>query len=192
MENETEFLSSLADSVVAIPTVPSPTTTGMIDIMASPLTGISQIFVVESALAGGVIAAGGIASYSPGLAAHAVAGSAVGALTGACLGAPGSEIASGLWGFNSALTSMAVGVFFVHSTPTMVFSAGGAAATAAVFGAMKEIFGVYGSPCLTLPFCVTMSACYLLHKQIPGLMLASDPHSPEKNTSKSKGGLSGL
>jgi urea transporter len=143
-------------------------------------------------LTGAVIAAGGIATYSPGLAAHALAGSAVGAIVGGCLGAPSAEIAAGLWGFNSALTSMAIGVFFVHSTPTMLFSAGGAAATAAVFGAMKGVFGVYGAPCLTLPFCFTMSACYLLHKQIPGLMLAQSPHSPEKNTSKSKGGLSGL
>jgi urea transporter len=144
------------------------------------LTGISQIFVVESALSGSVIVLG-IANYSQGLAAHAVAGSAIGTVVGAILGADSSEIAVGLWGFNSALTSMAVGTFFVHSVPTMALSAGGAAATAAVFGAMKTMFGVYGSPCLTLPFCVTMSACYVLHKQIPSLVLAKNPHSPEKN-----------
>eukprot|EP00934_Nitzschia_sp_Nitz4_P004965 Nitzschia sp. Nitz4//scaffold53_size117307//94941//95978//NITZ4_003780-RA/size117307-processed-gene-0.20-mRNA-1//1//CDS//3329554235//4955//frame0 len=150
------------------------------DLLVSPLTGISQIFVVESALSGAVIL-GGISTYSQGLAAHALAGSLIGTATGAMLGADSSELAMGLWGFNPALTSMAVGTFFVHSNPTMALSAGGAAATAAVFGAMKGVFGAMGAPCLTLPFCFSVSACYLLHKQVPSLVLAKNPHSPEKN-----------
>lgn len=151
------------------------------DYALAPLTGISQIFVVESALSGGVIL-GGISMYSQGLAAHALSGSAIGTLMGAFLAPDLSELAMGLWGFNSALTSMAVGTFFIHSPAAMVLSAGGAAATAALFGGMKSVFGVYGAPCLTLPFCFTMSACYVLHKQIPGLDLAKSPHSPEKNS----------
>ena len=150
------------------------------DIIASPLTGISQIFVVQSALSGAIIV-GGIGSYSPLLAVHAIGGSAIGTLVGAMSGAPLADLTMGLYGFNSALTSMAVGVFFVHSTPAILLSAGGAAATASLFGAMSTVFGTYGSPCLTLPFCLTMSSCYLLHQQVPGLLLASNPHSPEKN-----------
>ena len=149
--------------------------------LLAPLNGISQIFVVESALTGGVIV-GGIALYSPGLAAHAVMGSTVGMAVGMAIGADPSEWSIGLWGFNSALTSMGVGVFFVHSAPVMALSAGGAAVTAAVFGAMKTIFGVYGAPCLTVPFCVTMSGCYVLRNNVAGLQLARNPHSPEKNT----------
>ena len=162
--------------------VESTTSIGSVvtDIIASPLTGISQIFVVQSALSGAIIL-GGIGSYSPMLAVHALGGSVMGTLVGAMSGSPLEELTMGLWGFNSALTSMAVGVFFVHSTPTMLLSAGGAAATASLFGAMKTVFGAYGSPCLTLPFCFTMSACYLLQRQVPGLLLASNPHSPEKN-----------
>lgn len=170
------------------PSNTSPTNTGAIeavgpsfgDLVLSPFTGISQIFVVESALSGSIILLG-IASYSPGLAAHAIGGSAIGTIVGGIIGAESSELAMGLFGFNSALTSMAVGTFFVHSAPTMLLSAGGAAATAAVFGAMKTVFAGYGSPCLTLPFCFTMSACYMLHKQMPSLVLARNPHSPEKN-----------
>jgi urea transporter len=178
-------LSSLLRSRPLLPMSPSETTTvatyySFGDYILAPLTGISQIFVVESALSGAVIL-GGISIYSQGLAAHALAGSAIGTLAGAFLAADSSEIAMGLWGFNSALTSMAVGTFFVHGTPAMMLSAGGAAATAVLFGAMKTVFGAYGAPCLTLPFCFTMSACYVLHKQIPGLVLAKSPHSPEKN-----------
>ena len=151
------------------------------DLFVAPLKGISQIFVVESALSGAVIV-GGIANYSPMLAMHAVAGSAIGTLVGVVMGAETAELTMGLWGFNSALTSMGVAVFFVNSTPTMLLSAGGAAATASLFGAMKTVFGAYGAPALTLPFCFTMSACYLLPKQIPSLKLAKNPHSPEKNS----------
>ena len=150
------------------------------DVLTSPLTGVSQIFVVQSPLSGAVIL-GGIGSYSPLLASHALGGSTMGTLVGALGGAPLEELTMGLYGFNSALTSMAVGVFFVHSTPSLVLSAGGAAATASLFGAMKTVFGAYGAPCLTLPFCFTMSACYLLQKHVPGLVLATNPHSPEKN-----------
>jgi urea transporter len=117
------------------------------------------------------------------LAAHALCGSAIGTFVGAVTGAELAELTMGLYGFNSALTSMAVGVFFIHSTPTMVLSASGAAATASLFGAMKTVFGAYGAPALTLPFCFTMSACYVLHKHVPGLALAKNPHSPEKNGS---------
>jgi len=152
----------------------------LLDVVTSPFTGISQIFVVQSALSGAVIL-GGIGSYSPLLAVHAIGGSTLGTLVGALSGASLEELGMGLYGFNSALTSMAVGVFFVHSTPTMLLSAGGAAATASLFGAMKTVFGVYGSPCLTLPFCFTMSGCYMLQKHVPGLVFARSPHSPEKN-----------
>jgi urea transporter len=173
-----DTLEQLASTVTA-------TNSTVTDVLVGPMTGISQIFVVDSALSGAVIV-GGIANYSPMLAAHALGGSCVGMLVGASLGAPLSDLSMGLWGYNSALTSMAVGVFFVHSAPAIALSAGGAAATASLFGAMKTIFGAYGAPCLTLPFCFTMSACYLLQKQIPGLVFAKNPHSPEKNSASQK------
>ena len=180
------------------------------DIVLSPLLGISQIFVVGSPITG----AGTLASiyiYSPKLAYHAIGGSTVGCLVGLLLGADLYDITFGLWGYNSALSSMAVGTFFVHSRQTMILSIFSAAVSAVAFGSMQTLFGTYGVPCLTLPFCATASvslrcvclqllflhcvphsyiylllnyqACYLLEGQIPGLKLASEPHSPEKNYS---------
>jgi urea transporter len=149
--------------------------------MSSPLKGVSQIFVVDSNMTGAALL-GSMAMYSPGLAAHTVMGSAVGALTGYSLGADTSELAMGLWGFNSALTSLGCGVFFVHSPAAMAVSVGGAAATAALFGAMKTIFGsCFAAPCLTLPFCIAMSGCYFLPTAMTSLGYAKSPHSPEKN-----------
>eukprot|EP00571_Detonula_confervacea_P000387 CAMPEP_0172313812 /NCGR_PEP_ID=MMETSP1058-20130122/21022_1 /TAXON_ID=83371 /ORGANISM="Detonula confervacea, Strain CCMP 353" /LENGTH=304 /DNA_ID=CAMNT_0013027523 /DNA_START=263 /DNA_END=1177 /DNA_ORIENTATION=+ len=156
------------------------TSSGLGDLALSPLIGISQIFVVNSPLTGaGIVAA--IYNYSPKLAVHALGGSAIGCLAGVLSGADISDVCIGLWGYNSALASMAVGTFFVHSRHTMVLSASSAAASAALFGAMQPLFGAYGVPCLTLPFCSVASACYLLEGHIPGLKLATEPHSPEKN-----------
>ena len=151
-------------------------------VLEAPLRGISQIFVVDSSLTGAAIV-GGAAIYSPGLAGHLLLGSAVGSLTGYTMcDAPIDEITCGLWGYNSALTSMGVGAFFVHSPRTLPLSVGGAAVTAGAFGALKVVFGMADAPCLTLPFCAVMSGCYLLGRGgVQGLRLASSPHSPEKN-----------
>ena len=154
--------------------------TGMLELALSPLVGISQIFVVNSHLTGAGIV-GAIGMYSPKLAVHALRGSLTGCLVGLLSGADMSEVAMGLYGYNSALASMAVGTFFVNSRQTVVLSAMGAAASAALFGAMQPVFGMHGVPCLTLPFCTVASACYLLEGHIPGLVLAKEPHSPEKN-----------
>jgi urea transporter len=168
--------------------VNSSSAASTMDILLSPMTGLSQIFVVESVWTGaGILAA--IASYSPGLAVHALMGSSIGCMMGTFVYAvPIGDVAAGLWGYNAALTSLGVGTFFVSSKQTNALSIAGAIATSAVFGAMQPMFTA--TPCLTLPFCITMSACWLLGTPssqqstavIPGLILARDPHSPEKNT----------
>ena len=152
---------------------------GVVDFVAAPLVGISQIFVVNSALTGaGII--GSIGMYSPKLGVHALGGSTLGCLVGLLFGNV-DDVILGLWGYNSALASMAVGTFFVHSREAVALSAGSAAASAALFGALQPVFGGWGAPCLTLPFCAVTSACYLLEGQVSGLKLAKEPHSPEKN-----------
>ena len=118
-------------------------------IASSPLTGLSQIFVVNSPWTGVGIAIA-TAVHSPMLALHAVGGSATGCLVRYFLGADASAIIDGLWEYNSCLASMAVGVFFVGSTRTTVLSVSSAAVSAALFGAMAPAFGTYGVPCLTL------------------------------------------
>jgi urea transporter len=173
-----------SSDLVDIATIPS---ISALDVVLSPLAGLSQIFVVESAWTGaGIIAA--IASYSPGLATHALLGSTIGCMMGSLVyHAPMTDVAAGLWGYNAALTSLGVGVFFVPTWQCTALTATGAIATSAVFGAFQPAFT--STPCLTLPFCITMSLCWLLgtpstHKTIlvPGLLLSSNPHSPEKNT----------
>lgn len=166
-----EMAESMAPDVVAV---------NAASLCNAVFVGISQIFVVNSALTGvGIV--GSIGMYSPKLACHALGGSSLGCLVGILLGADPSDVINGLWGYNSALASMAVGTFFVHSRESVYLSAGSAAASAALFGALQPVFASYGAPCLTLPFCAVTSACYLLEGQVAGLKLAKEPHSPERN-----------
>lgn len=59
-----------------------------------------------------------------GCAGYTLLGSAVGMTTALLMGVPTGEIGAGLWGFNSALTSLAVSVFFVHSVPSFALATG--------------------------------------------------------------------
>jgi urea transporter len=161
-------------------------TTSAFDLLVSPLTGLGQIFVVESALTGfGICLA--VARYSPQLAVHMVLGSAVGGLTGSLLlSADPAAVAAGLWSYNSALTSAGTAVFLRstsnnHRPMTVWLVSGvGASLTALTYGAVSAVSPV---PCLTIPFCVVMSGIWwLAHgKLVDGVALAPTPHSPERN-----------
>jgi urea transporter len=169
----------------AVSTIASPSLPTAVDLLlGSSLTSLSQIFVVNNGWTGlGVAVA--IASYSPALAAHALAGAAMGSATGYLgLAAPAADVAAGLWGYNGALTSMAVAVFGAgqnsrSSTNVVALSAAGAATSSLLLGACSWL----PVPALTVPFCLTSSILYplLLENRLPGLGLAKEPHSPERN-----------
>ena len=95
----------------AVPAEPSAVLSAS-EWLCAPLVGVSQIFVVNDPLAGAMML-GAIASYSPQCAGFTLLGSTLGLGTGLLLGAPAAELGMGLWGFNPALTSLAVSVFFV-------------------------------------------------------------------------------
>jgi len=166
----------------AVPAEPSAVLSAS-EWLCAPLVGVSQIFVVNDPLAGAMML-GAIASYSPQCAGFTLLGSTLGLGTGLLLGAPAAELGMGLWGFNPALTSLAVSVFFVANPAMYALSAGGAVATAGLFMPTKALMaGVVGTPALTLPFCAVASACYVAPRlgMLPDLVLAASPHSPEKN-----------
>lgn len=146
------------------------------------LKGVSQIFVSNNEVTGLLILLG-IFTYSPFAAAATLSGSAIGAVTAYVVGADAEEVEEGIWGFNPALTALAVSVFFVPlGLPYAVLAVGGAAAAAVSFiGFKATVFGAIQAPCLTLPFCAVASCCYLLGGRVPGLVRARVPHSPEAN-----------
>jgi len=165
------------------PPDPSAVVGGITDWLCAPLVGVSQIFVVNDPIAGAMML-GAIGVYSPQCAALTLMGSAIGTGTGAVLGASHFDIANGLWGFNAALTSLAVGVFFVPKLEMYALAGSGAVASTLVFGGAKGIVAAgLGIPVCTLPFCAVASACMLTPRLglVPGLLHAANPHSPEKN-----------
>lgn len=121
--------------------------------------------------------------WSPACAAHTLLGSCVGVGTALAIGAAPAEIGAGLWGFNPALTALAVSVFFVPSTQSYALATGSSAATAVLFGGAKVAMGTaFGVPALTLPFCAVAAGNHLIAMGgARGLVLAAAPHSPEKN-----------
>ena len=153
----------------------------MFELGCAPLIGISQIFVVNDAVAGAIILAA-IAYYSPKCALLTFNGSLMGMSMGIVHRAPAGDIASGLWGYNPALTSLAVAVFFVPGQPSYTLAIFGAAGSALLFAGLKSVMAsALGTPALTLPFCVVASLCMMAPAFVPALKLAENPHSPEMN-----------
>jgi len=152
------------------------------DWIAGFLNGISQIFVVSNPISGILILLG-IALYSPWAAAAALFGSVLGAGAAFVYGADAEEVQDGIWGFNPALTALAVSIFFVPlGRPFQALVCGGALATVAAFIGLKAaVWSTFQSPCMTLPFCAVASGCFLLGGRVPGLVRARAPHSPEVN-----------
>lgn len=87
--------------------------TDAVAVLNAVLRGIGQLFFVNSIL-GGVLVLVGIAVCSRIAAVFALLGSTIGMLVGLALGADGTAIYNGLWGFNSFDACLSIaGVFYV-------------------------------------------------------------------------------
>jgi len=137
------------------------------DLIHSPLTGVSQIFLINSPLSGAALL-GAIAMASPVAAAHAGAGAAIGTAVGVASGVDYATIANGLVGFNPCLTSLSVAVFFpTLSLGQVALSTGGAVGTTMVSSAMGPlVMETFGTPAFTLPFCLVATATYGIGKSM--------------------------
>lgn len=129
---------------------------GMPDVVAGLLKGLSQVFLVDSWVAGVLILVGLLVA-SRRVAAWALAGSAIGMACAAICGCAGSEIVSGLWGYSPALTAIAVGVTFGRESVAwrQVFvTIGAVILTFVIQLAAAPVLASAGLPVLTLPFCL--------------------------------------
>lgn len=87
--------------------------------------------------------------------AMALIGSLVGFTTGWLLDADQNMLGSGLFGFNSVLTAIALGSVFLKPGPlSFIFPFLGSAITAVAFSAVSAAFAPIGIPVMTLPFVV--------------------------------------
>lgn len=134
------------------------------NIILSPFKGISQIWVVNSALAGLLIFIG-VAIDSWGIALFALVGSTIGCVAGYLLGGPDAwiQISNGLYGFNSCLLMCAIAVFYVPSPVSILFGLVACVCTEILTKSLGAAFDKsLGIPSFTLPFCIIATACHLI------------------------------
>lgn len=120
------------------------------------LRGISQIFYQDDLVAGVIILLGLLAN-STRAAMLAAAGSLTGALIALLIGAADPAVFHGLYGFNSALSALAVGTIIIRKPgwQTLIAALLCAALAALATGAMIPLSRSAGLPALSAPFCLS-------------------------------------
>jgi urea transporter len=156
-----------------------------INIILCPLRGISQIWVVNSWVAGSLILVG-VAIDSVGIALYALCGSIVGCITGYIFGGDDNlaKVLNGLHGFNSSLMACAIAVFYVPSIGSVCFGISACVFTEFVTLGLGNLFDrAIHTPSFTLPFSIVAAACHLILSDgaLRGLHGAISPTSPESN-----------
>ncbi|XP_051269130.1 urea transporter 1-like [Dicentrarchus labrax] len=122
--------------------------------------GVGQVYGCDSPWTGGLILLALLLS-SPTICYHAMLGSAAGMLSGLALAAPHKDIYSGLWGYNSALSCIAVGgVFYVITWQTHLL---------ALICAISKLMSVLALPACTWPFCLSTLIFLLISSEIPAI-----------------------
>ncbi len=117
------------------------------------LKGVSQIFFVDSAVAGAIFLAG-LAVSNLRAAVWTAAGSAVGMVVAWWLDAPHGAVFAGLYGYSPALTALALATVFYRPTfRSAAWALLGAVMTVPIQAAVAAMLAPCGITALTAPFC---------------------------------------
>ncbi|CAD6244811.1 GSCOCG00013484001-RA-CDS [Cotesia congregata] len=117
----------------------------------------SQVYGVDNVAASSIIYLA-LLIYSPVSAIFSVFGSLLGSLVALGLGEPYQAIYSGLWGYNSFLTSAAFGGLYVTlNQQTVPLTLASVIFTVAVQYILQKLFTQFGLPVFTLPFVITFA-----------------------------------
>ncbi|KAM3599408.1 uncharacterized protein V6R79_004986 [Siganus canaliculatus] len=145
--------------------------------------GVGQVYGCDSPWTGGLILLALLLS-SPTICCHAMLGSAAGTLSGLALAAPQRDIYSGLWGYNSALSCIAIGgVFYVLTWQTHLLALLCAFFCAYMATAISNLMSVLALPACTWPFCLSSLIFLLISSEIPAIcrLPLSVVSHPEEN-----------
>ncbi|XP_011303656.1 urea transporter 1 isoform X3 [Fopius arisanus] len=132
--------------------------TGRIDwgmVFRGVVTSSSQVFAVDNVIAGSVIYLA-IMIYSPTTALFSLIGAIIGSLSALGLGVPYEGVYSGLWGYNSLLsTSSLGGIFLVLNPQTALLSFTAGTFTVLLQYTLYFFLSKMQLSVLTIPFVVT-------------------------------------
>ncbi|XP_037609276.1 urea transporter 1-like isoform X1 [Sebastes umbrosus] len=145
--------------------------------------GVGQVYGCDSPWTGGLILLALLLS-SPTICFHAMWGSAAGMLSGFALAAPHKDIYSGLWGYNSALSCIAIGgVFYVLTWQTHLLALICALFCAYMTAAISKLMSVLALPACTWPFCLSTLIFLLISTEITAIcrLPLSAVSYPEEN-----------
>ncbi|MCQ6282453.1 urea transporter [Bacillus sp. EB600] len=144
---------------------------GFFPLLSASLKGISQVILIENAIAGLLILiAITISSYYLGI--ISISSAIIGTLVGKFGGADEKSINQGLLGYNSVLTGMALALFL--SGPYMWIVALAGAAIAAIFTAtMMHFMKNTEIPILTFPFIILTWFILLSTYRLKSIKLSS-------------------
>ncbi|KAM6392045.1 urea transporter 2-like [Rhynochetos jubatus] len=118
--------------------------------------GVGQVYGCNNPWTGGIFLTALFIS-SPLICLHAAIGSAVGMLAALSLATPFSKIYSGLWGYNSSLSCIAIGgMFYAFTWQTHLLAIACALFTAYLGAAVTNMLSVFGVPSGTWPFCLSV------------------------------------
>ncbi|XP_068278600.1 urea transporter 2-like [Nyctibius grandis] len=117
--------------------------------------GVGQVYGCDNPWTGGIFLIALFIS-SPLICLHAAIGSAVGMLAALSLATPFSKIYSGLWGYNSSLSCVAIGgMFYAFTWQTHLLAIACALFSAYLGATMTNMLAVFGVPSGTWSFCLS-------------------------------------
>ncbi|KFM08809.1 Urea transporter 2, partial [Aptenodytes forsteri] len=145
--------------------------------------GVGQVYGCNNPWTGGIFLIALFIS-SPLICLHAAIGSAVGMLAALSLATPFSKIYSGLWGYNSSLSCVAIGgMFYAFTWQTHLLAIACALFSAYLGATVTNMMSVFGVPSGTWSFCLSALTFLLIttnHSAIYKLPLSKVTY-PEAN-----------
>lgn len=134
------------------------------------IRSIGQVFFADKIISG-ILIFTGIAVCSRICAIAALIGAIIGSLVSLLVGTSADAIERGLFGFSTSLTVTGIFLFYVPSNGTALLATMAAIMTSLVQQTLTTLFGPYGLPVLTLPFCV-IALPFLILQGTTDLMIA--------------------
>ena len=130
-------------------------------LLSALVTSLGQIFF-SGGFVSAVLVGLALALCSPMAALVGMLGGSIGLVTGLALGADLNVLYAGLWGYNSALTAIAIGgIFYAPNLRSVAIASLGAFVTALAGWLLGLGLGPLGLPILAVPFHVGTYACFL-------------------------------
>ncbi|XP_071386728.1 LOW QUALITY PROTEIN: urea transporter 2-like [Centroberyx affinis] len=131
--------------------------------------GVGQVYGCDGPWTGGLFLLA-LLLCSPTICLHAMLGSAAGMLSGLALAAPHGDIYSGLWGYNSALSCIAIGgMFYVLTWQSHLLALTCAFFCAYMSSAISNLLSILALPACTWPFCLSTLIFLLISSEVPAI-----------------------